>query len=253
MPGYSYKCGKCKHIVKLPLPMGTDPKKRFACQCGYLMKRIITPGASFKGFKVFAGDWVRKTYGYDIGMLTVIHGPMFAGKSTRLVSLARANIIAGRDVVGFKPSNDNRHPGENISTHDEIQFPAFVINKNKPQECFDSIRSAGHKVDVLIFDEAQFFTKEPMEALIKRAVCNWGYDVIVAGLSMDSEGRPFGAMPYLLAVADEIISLKAVCVKCKSINMATRTFRKDGTTEQVAVGGAEMYEPRCFTCWEEGL
>lgn len=184
-------------------------------------------------------------------MLTVIHGPMFAGKSTRLVSLARANLIAGRDVVGFRPSNDKRVPGGSISTHDEIEFPAFVINKDKPQECFEKIRSAGHKVDVLIFDETQFFDKEAMEALIKRAVVNWGYDVIVAGLSQDSNGRPFGAMPYLLAVADEVITLKAVCVKCKSINMATRTFRKDGSTEQVAVGGAEMYEPRCFMCWEE--
>lgn len=186
-------------------------------------------------------------------MLTVIHGPMFAGKSTRLVSLARANLIAGRDVVGFRPSNDNRSPGDKISTHDEIEFPAFVINKEKPQESFDKIRSAGHRVDVLIFDEAQFFDKESMEALIKRAVVNWGYDIIVAGLSQDSNGNPFGAMPYLLAVADEVITLKAVCAKCKSINMATRTFRKDGSTEQVAVGGAEMYEPRCFTCWEEDL
>ncbi len=186
-------------------------------------------------------------------MLTVIHGPMFAGKSTRLVSLARANLIAGRDVVGFKPSNDKRRLGDSIITHDEIEFPAFVINKDKPQECFNKIRAAQHKVDVLMFDETQFFAKEPMEALVKRMVCNWGYDVIMAGLSMDSEGRPFGAMPYLLAVADEIITLKAVCTKCKSINMATRTFRTDGSTEQVAVGGAEMYEPRCFTCWEEEL
>lgn len=186
-------------------------------------------------------------------MLTVIHGPMFAGKSTRLVALARANIIAGRDVVGFKPSNDNREPGDNISTHDELEFPAFVINKDKPQNCFDKIRSAGHKVDVILFDEAQFFDKSAMETLIQKAVCNWGYDVIVAGLSQDSNGSPFGAMPLLLAVADEVITLKAVCTKCKSINMATRTFRTDGSTEQVAVGGAEMYEPRCFTCWEEGL
>lgn len=186
-------------------------------------------------------------------MLTVIHGPMFSGKSTRLVSLARANIIAGRDVVGFKPSNDTRCSGDSISTHDEIKFPAFVVDKDKPQDCFDKIRAAGHMVDVLAFDEAQFFAKEPMEALIKRMVCNWGYDVIIAGLSQDSSGNPFGAMPYLLAVADEIITLKAVCVKCKFINMATRTFRKDRSTEQIVVGGAEIYEPRCFTCWEEDL
>lgn len=66
MPGYSYKCGKCKHIIQMTLPISTDPKKRFACECGYLMKRIIAGGASFKGFKVFAGDWFKKEYGFDI-------------------------------------------------------------------------------------------------------------------------------------------------------------------------------------------
>jgi thymidine kinase len=134
-----------------------------------------------------------------------------------------------------------------------VEFPAFVVNKEKPQECFDRIRAAGHRVDVLLFDEAQFFAKEPMEALIRRTICSWGYDVIIAGLSQDSSGKPFGAMPFLLAVADEVITLKAVCAKCKGINMATRTFRTDGSTEQVAVGGSEMYEPRCFSCWEEDL
>ena len=186
-------------------------------------------------------------------MLTVIHGPMFAGKTSRLISIARANIIAGKDVVGFKPSNDNRYPGENITTHDELEFPAFVIDKKKPQTCLDKIVAVQHRADVIIFDEAQFFEIEPMKALIKRAVCHLGYDVIVAGLSMDSGGRAFGAMPHLLAVSDEIISLKAVCAKCKRVNMATRTFRKDDSTEQVVVGGADIYEPRCFACWEEDM
>lgn len=186
-------------------------------------------------------------------MLTVIHGPMFAGKTSRLIALARANIIAGNDVVGFKPSNDNRYSDNSITTHDELEFPAFVINKDKPNECFSKICTVGHKTDVIIFDEAQFFAREPMEALVKRAVCNLGYDVIIGGLSMDSSGCPFGAMPYLLAVADEIISLKAVCAKCKTINMATRTFRKGDSTEQVVVGGSDIYEPRCFKCWEEDL
>jgi len=184
-------------------------------------------------------------------MLTVIHGPMFAGKTSRLISLARAHLIAGKNVVGFKPSNDNRFNKDRIVTHDELEFPAFVIDKDKPRSCFKFI--TGKTPDIIVFDESQFFDKKALEYLIDEMIYTWSYDIIIAGLSMDSEGRPFGAMPYLLAVADEIISLKAVCAKCKSINMATRTFRKDGTTEQVAVGGAEMYEPRCFTCWEEDL
>ena len=184
-------------------------------------------------------------------MLTVITGPMFAGKTSRLIALARSHVIAGKDVIGFKPSNDSRYVGDSIITHDTQKFPAFVIDKNKPEECFSKIGCVGENADVVVFDEAQFFDKHKFSAMIRKMVCRWGYDVIISGLSMDSSGQPFGAMPYLLEVADEIISLKGVCSKCKSINMATRTYRKDGSTEQIVVGGADKYEPRCFTCWEE--
>jgi len=187
-------------------------------------------------------------------MLTVINGPMFAGKTSRLISLALANVVAGKMVVGFKPSNDTRYESASlILTHDKHQFPAFILNKDEPGGCFEIIRKIqpAHPVDVIIFDEAQFFDVKSFETLVSKMVCSWGYEVICAGLSQDSEGRPFGAMPSLLAVADNIINLKAVCAECKTLHAATRTFRKDGSTEQVAVGGAELYEPRCFKCWEQ--
>jgi len=186
-------------------------------------------------------------------MLTVINGPMFAGKTSRLISLAFANVIAGKNVVGFKPSNDTRHSKSNglIITHDKHQFPAHILNKDAPDRCFDVIFKITPRPDVIIFDEAQFFDVKKFETLIERMIYAWGYEVICAGLSQDSEGRIFGPMPYLLAVADNIINLKAVCAECKTLHAATRTFRKDGSTEQVAVGGAELYEPRCFGCWEE--
>jgi thymidine kinase len=73
--------------------------------------------------------------------------------------------------------------------------------------------------------------------------------VIVAGLPQDSYGKPFGAMPTILAMADNIVCLKAVCSKCKKINSATRTYRKIQDKAQVVVGGIDMFEPRCFECW----
>jgi len=184
-------------------------------------------------------------------MLTVINGPMFAGKTSRLIALALANVVAGKMVVGFKPSNDSRYESDGvILTHDKHQFPAFIVDKDNPQKCMDVVLKL-QPVDVVIFDEAQFLNQDRFEPLVSKMVTSWGYEVICAGLSQDSEGRPFGAMPFLLAVADSVINLKAVCAECKTLHAATRTFRKDGSTEQVAVGGAELYEPRCFKCWEQ--
>jgi thymidine kinase len=104
-------------------------------------------------------------------------------------------------------------------------------------------------VDVVVIDEAQFFSTEIIE-VVEDLLYKRRKTIILSGLSQDSSGNPFGAMPHLLAIADDIIHLKAVCSKSKVIGAATRTFRKDeSNTNQVAVGGSEMYEPRSFDEW----
>ncbi len=176
-------------------------------------------------------------------MLTVINGPMFSGKTSRLIAMANANLVAGNKIKIYKPSNDTRSAGELI-THDGISVSAEVIDKNSLFVFVDN------QAEIILFDEAQFFNKEKFGSLIS-LLLEWDCEVICAGLSQDFDGCPFGAMPELLSRADEIINLKAVCSKCKGINIATRTFRRGDSTEQVVVGGKELYEARCFKCWME--
>lgn len=180
-------------------------------------------------------------------MLTVITGPMFSGKTSRLLSLSRANSIAEKQVAHFKTSNDKRYHGnEEIVTHDGKRVLANVLPIFTPEKCLAFLEF----VDVFVFDEAQFFVGDKFISVVEDLLYKHGKQVIVAGLSQDSSGKPFGAMPYLLAIADDIIHLKAVCSKSKIIGSATRTYRKDvGNNEQVAVGGSEMYEPRSFKEW----
>ena len=180
-------------------------------------------------------------------MLTVITGPMFSGKSSVLISKGVAHTIAGDDVVAFKPKNDDRYSVDSIATHYGDKFPAIAIDtENVVGECFAQL-SKYQSIDVFLFDEAQFFNRNQLIATVRDFMC-WTH-VIVAGLAQDSSGMPFGAMPDLLSLADNIVCLKAVCSKCKKISSATRTYRKTNNTDQVAVGGIDMYEPRCFECW----
>lgn len=188
-------------------------------------------------------------------MLTVITGPMFSGKTSRLISLIDSNIIAGLGTLIFKPSNDTRYNATNtIKTHSGRFSPAMSVDKNKPMDiltCLLDYENEQFSVDVVAIDEAQFFNNNALRQLVNHLLFIEKKRVIVAGLSMDFEGKSFGAMPYLLSIADEIISLKAVCSKCKKINTATRTHRTVNNKEQTFIGGAESYEARCFECWSE--
>lgn len=186
-------------------------------------------------------------------MLTVITGPMFAGKSSALISRCMANVIADRYVIVFKPDNDIRYDKglTKITSHNMDTFPAVVLGRDFPSSCWDIILVSKRKPDVVAFDEAQFFEREEMLETIDMLISD-KYDVIIAGLSQDYKGNPFGAMPELLATADEIISLKAVCSNCKCIGIATRTYRKSNDADQIVVGGVDKYEARCHACWSSG-
>jgi len=187
-------------------------------------------------------------------MLTVITGCMFAGKSSKLIAMAMSHSIVGRKVLAFKPSNDTRYNGEYITTHLGGKLMATSVNKKNPIEILQHVveleRLSQGPADVIIIDEAQFFNKEELILTVESLLYKFNKTIIVSGLSQDSSGNPFGAMPHLLAIADDIIHLKSVCAKSKKIGTATRTFRKDvSNTNQVAIGGSEMYEPRSFDTW----
>lgn len=184
-------------------------------------------------------------------MLTVIHGCMYAGKSSRLISMCVSNIIAGNKVVAFKPSNDNRYEKDYIVAHTLEKFSSIPIDPSKPYSCFGHIvnMSKDTPVDVVAFDECQFFDTDKFIQVVTQLLYINDYKIICAGLSQDSDGKPFGAMPHLMAIADEVISLKAVCSSCKKIDGATRTYRKDKYSTQILVGGQEKYSAMCYSCW----
>jgi len=186
-------------------------------------------------------------------MLTVITGCMFSGKSSALISKGIAHVIAGNGVIAFKPANDDRYDLDNITTHHGDKFLAYAVPVDNlwddANEVFSKYPLGDLEINVILIDEAQFFKKS--EILMSINEWNEWAHVIIAGLSQDSFGKPFGAMPELLSIADNIVCLRAVCSKCKRVNAATKTYRKINNNEQVAVGGIDMYEPRCFGCWNE--
>lgn len=181
------------------------------------------------------------------GRLEVICGPMFSGKSEELIRRLTRAEIANKRVIAFKPSIDNRYNVWKISSHAGSTFDAQVIASMREVASWDDER------DVVAFDEAQFFEPELIiEACI--ALVERGRLVIVAGLDKTYRGEPFGAMPTLLALADDVTKLTAVCHKCGEDATMTQRLIDDQPApfsgETVQVGGLDTYEARCRACFE---
>ena len=172
------------------------------------------------------------------GWIEVICGSMFSGKTEELIRrLKRVKIANGRAEI-FKPSLDVRYDEVKIVSHDTN----FI--QSTPVPSSEQILLLARDADVVGIDEAQFFDAgitHVCEELATR-----GIRVIVAGLDMDYTGRPFGQMPNLLAIADYITKLHAICVKCG--NIANFSHRKSLLGGQVFLGEKDLYEPRCRVC-----
>ena len=173
------------------------------------------------------------------GWIEVICGSMFSGKTEELIRRLKRARIANMKVEIFKPSVDKRYHEEEIVSHDENSI------LSTPVDLPEDILLLSRDVDVIGIDEAQFFDDNIV------AVCNQlalrGIRVIVAGLDMDYQGKPFGPMPDLLAIADYITKLHAICVKCG--NIAGFSYRKIPREGQVVLGERDIYEPRCrYSC-----
>ena len=174
------------------------------------------------------------------GWIEVICGSMFSGKTEELIRRLKRARIANMKVEIFKPSVDKRYHEEEIVSHDENSI------LSTPVDLPEDILLLSRDVDVIGIDEAQFFDDNIV------AVCNQlalrGIRVIVAGLDMDYQGKPFGPMPDLLAIADYITKLHAICVKCG--NIASFSYRKIPQEGQVVLGERDIYEPRCRYCYQ---
>lgn len=172
------------------------------------------------------------------GWIEVICGSMFSGKTEELIRRLRRVEIAHLKAEIFKPAFDTRYDEEKIVSHDENKIHSTPIDNSQ------TILLLAQDVDVVGIDEAQFF--DDQIPAVCEALALKGMRVIVAGLDMDYKGKPFGQMPNLLAIADYITKLHAICVVCG--NIANVSYRKINTGPQVLLGEKDIYEPRCRVC-----
>ena len=175
------------------------------------------------------------------GWIEVICGSMFSGKTEELIRRLKRVKIANLKVEIFKPAIDTRYDETKIVSHDTNAI------QSTPVESSQSILLLAQDVDVVGIDEAQFFDAEITRVCEELALR--GIRVIVAGLDMDYLGKPFGQMPYIMAKADYVTKLHAICMKCGSI--ANYSYRKIPNEDQVMLGATDVYEPRCRKCYHE--
>jgi thymidine kinase len=175
------------------------------------------------------------------GWIEVICGSMFSGKTEELIRRLKRAKIANLKVEIYKPAIDVRYDETQVVSHDANSIQSTPIENSQV------ILLLAQDVDVVGIDEAQFFDAEILSVCETLALR--GIRVIVAGLDMDFSGRPFGQMPNLLAVADYITKLHAICMKCG--NIANVSYRKVSGDSQVMLGEKETYEPRCRKCYHE--
>ena len=177
------------------------------------------------------------------GWVEVVCGSMFSGKTEELLRRIRRATIANKTVKIFKPAVDTRYHDTDIISHDKNAYNAITIRHSS-----EILEHAGG-AEVIAVDEAQFFDDALPEICEKLAL--QGSRVIIAGLDLDFKGHPFGPMPQLLAIAEYITKLHAICVSCG--NIASRSYRKVASGDRVMIGEMNIYEPRCRVCFEEGM
>ena len=180
----------------------------------------------------------------NMGWIEVIVGPMFSGKSEELIRRLRRAEIARQRVQIFKPLIDDRYAQSGIVSHSGLEIPSDLVRTGAEIEA-----NVEPRTEVIGIDEAQFLGDSVVEAATKLA--DMGKRVIMAGLDTDYLGRPFEPMPRLLALAEEITKLLAICVRCG--NPAVHTQRLVASEELIVVGATGMYEARCRRCFDASL
>ncbi|WP_036891187.1 thymidine kinase [Prevotella sp. BV3P1] len=177
------------------------------------------------------------------GRIEVICGSMFSGKTEELIRRMRRANFAKQRVEIFKPAIDTRYSEENVVSHDQHAILSTPVDSSS------SILLLSSDADVVGIDEAQFFD----DGLVKvcNELANKGVRVIIAGLDMDFQGKPFGPIPALCAIADEVTKVHAICVKCGAL--AYISHRLVQNDKRVLLGEKLTYEPLCRECYQMAL
>jgi thymidine kinase len=175
------------------------------------------------------------------GWIEVVCGSMFSGKTEELIRRLKRAKIANLKVEIFKPTIDTRYDENDVVSHNDNRIASTAVENSQ------QILLLAQDVDVVGIDEAQFFDKEMPKVAEQLAMK--GIRVIVAGLDMDFLGRPFGSMPEVLAMADYITKLHAICMVCGDI--AHHSYRKTISDATVVLGETDVYEARCRTCFHK--
>jgi len=181
----------------------------------------------------------------NTGWIEVICGSMFSGKSEELIRRVRRVQIAKKKVQVFKPTIDDRYDVQYIYSHNGTKVEA--INIAKPKDILEAVAT---DTDVVAIDEAQFYDDDIV--LICKKLADQGKRIIIAGLDQDFRGEPFGPIPKLLAIAEEVDKLQAICIICG--NIASRTQRLVNgqpakySDPTILIGAKESYEARCRKC-----
>ncbi len=176
-----------------------------------------------------------------MGTVEVITGSMFSGKTEELIRRLKRALFARQRVQAFKPRIDDRYDATRIVTHEAVAVEAIAVATSESLE-----ERVHEETQVVAIDEAQFFDRGIVEVCERLA--NRGVRVIAAGLDQDYLGRPFPPMPELMAIAEDVTKVHAVCSVCGG--PASRSQRLIPQTTTVLVGGAEAYEARCRSCFE---
>jgi thymidine kinase len=177
------------------------------------------------------------------GSIEVITGSMFSGKTEELIRRLRRAQFAGLKVEIYKPSLDKRYSETRVVSHDDKSI------LSTPVDNASAILLLAGDVNVVGIDEAQFFDNSIIE------VCNTladnGVRIVIAGLDMDFMGKPFGPMPALLAIAEFVTKVHAICMRCG--NLAQYSYRKSEEAQVVLLGEKNLYEPLCRNCYNTAL
>jgi thymidine kinase len=177
------------------------------------------------------------------GSIEVITGSMFSGKTEELIRRLRRAQFAGLKVEIFKPSLDKRYSETRVVSHDDKSIVSTPVDNAS------SILLLAGIVDVVGIDEAQFFDNSIVE--VCNTLADQGIRIVIAGLDMDFLGNPFGPMPALLAIAEYVTKVHAICMRCG--NLAQYSFRKSEEAQVVLLGEKNIYEPLCRSCYNEAL
>jgi len=177
------------------------------------------------------------------GGIEVITGSMFSGKTEELIRRLRRAELAGLGVLIFKPNYDIRYHINRVVSHNQNSIPCETIASSS--EIPKVIQQQKENIQVIGIDEAQFFDEEILE--IVKDLSRQQFRIIIAGLDMDFLGNPFGPMPSLMAIAEDVTKVRAICSDCG--NEATFSFRHSGISDTLVLGSQDHYRPLCRTCF----